>query len=324
MDKNTDQTKFWLAWRATCAAIDCTDSVVLESKCKENPEAYKDVLSDIPGTTELALEMIRSTNSKFENAVKYFSNLYGKRRNSDYADEVAGWQDGDPKRGCAFAILESKLYASESIKGHPFKDYLFETIGNRDRGLSGNICGYINSMLRTIARDSFSKTECIEERVDDEGRVLETQDASTDSRSDFSSLPPCQKVEIDEVVEFFGQYVDELGSPCGDKPSAWDKDNWISVYCALHEIPINNPEVRALCRHGKSMLAEIRNKTVANLLSALRERASDRAIAWAIMTGAVQSLLAGKMKDMPFYPDLERVRESLQKKRFGEAENHRV
>jgi hypothetical protein len=324
MDSNTDQTNFWLAWHATCAAVDCTDGVTLESKCRKQPDpkVYKDVLSDISGTTKLALEIIGSTNLKFKNALNYFSGLYGKRRNSEYSDEAAGWQDDAPRQGCAFMVLESKLYAKKTISGRPFKDYLFEDVGNRADGLSKNICGYVIKTLRTIARDSFSKTERLEERVDDEGNVLEPQVDSTEKRDDLFSLSPRVKRDVAEVVEFFGRYVDELGSPEGDEPAAWDQDNWISIYCALHEIPINNPEVRALCRRGKSMLAEVYKQTVGNLLLVLRKRvkASDRAIAWA-MTGGVQSLLDEKMKSMPFFADLERIRKNRHQTASDGAEN---
>ena len=326
MDSNTDQTKFWLAWHATCAAVDCTDASVLEKKCKEqpNPKKYAEVLADIPGTVRLASDIIKSTNYKFKKALSYFNDLYGKRRNSDYADEAAGWQDGVPGQGCAFTVLESKLYANETISGRPFKDYLFEDIGGRAGCLSGNICGYVNMMLRTVARDSFGKVPRIEEREDEEGNPLEFQGHSTENRNDLFSLSPSLRRDVNEVVEFFGKYVDELGLPDGDEPAAWDQDHWISIYCALHVIPINNPEVRALCRRGKSMLAELYRQTVGNLLLVLRKRlkASDRAIAWA-MEGIVQSLLDEKMRGMPFYADLERIRKSRLEKNSDEAENVR-
>ncbi|MCR4805647.1 MAG: hypothetical protein K5981_08335 [Clostridia bacterium] len=327
MDNNTDQTKFWLAWHATCAAVDCTDASVLESKCRAQPDpkAYEDVLADISGTTELALGIIKSTNFKFRSALHYFDELYGKRRLSDYADEAAGWQDGVPGQGCAFTVLESQLYANGTLAGQPFKDYLFEDIGCRPGGLSANICGYLNKTLRTIVQRSFSKTYRIEEHENDEGNEREgPRGLSTETRTDFSSLSPRLRGDVNEVIEFFGKYVDELGSPDGDVPAAWDKDHWISIYCALHEIPINNPEVRALCRRSRSMLAEIYTQTRDKLLFALRKRlkASDRAIAWA-MDGGAQSLLDEKMRNMPFYADLERIRKNRLKKSADEAENAR-
>ena len=323
MDSNTDQTRFWLAWHATCAAVDCIDGATLESRCRARPDqdAYEEVLADIPGTTALALEMVKSTNFKFKKALHYFNELYGKRRSSDYADEVARWEDGAPGQGCAFTVLEGMLYEKETIKGRPFKDYLFEDVGTRAGSLSGNICGYVNMMLWTIAKDSFSKTFRIEERVDDEGHAQEVQGVSTEVREDFSSLSPRLQKDVNEVVEFFGKYVDALGNPDGDEPAAWDCDNWISIYCALHEIPINNPDVRTLCRRGKSMLAEVYRQTVGNLLLVLRKRlkASDRAIAWA-MGGGAQAVLDEKMGNMPFYADLERIRISRQGNDPTEAE----
>jgi hypothetical protein len=72
------------------------------------------------------------------------------------------------------------------------------------------------------------------------------------------------------------------------------------------------------------MLAETYRQTVGNLLLVLRKRlkASDRAIAWA-MEGGVQSVLGEKMRGMPFYADLERIRKSRLKKNSDEAENAR-
>ena len=75
---------------------------------------------------------------------------------------------------------------------------------------------------------------------------------------------------------------------------------------------------------SRSMLAEIYTQTRDKLLFALRKRlkASDRAIAWA-MDGGAQSLLDEKMRNMPFYADLERIRKNRLKKSADEAENAR-
>ena len=44
MDNTTDQTNFWLAWQATCAAVKCIDRDALEKACAADPNKYASVL----------------------------------------------------------------------------------------------------------------------------------------------------------------------------------------------------------------------------------------------------------------------------------------
>lgn len=322
MDKDTDQTNFWLAWHATCSAVSCVDKEALKNACGRDQAKYGEVLDNLSETQNLAREMIKSTNNKFNEALAYYNNVFRGRISSEFADEVTNWRSVDPSSGCAFSLLESWLYAKESIKGRPFKDYLFEDVANRSGGECKNLTGYINQMLRTLAQKSFSKTCRREERVDDEGNVVEDQIAASDLRSDMSSLSPDVIADIHRVADFFATYIDELGTPNGDEPAVWDEDNWISLYCALHQIPINTPRVAALCRRGHSALSIVYKQTVGNLLLVLRQRlkASDRAIARA-MDDEVPRILDERMENMPFYTELEAIRLGRIKKADGAAEN---
>ena len=309
MNETTDQTNFWLGWRATCAAADCTDVAKLSKACEQDPQSYWTVLSDLEGTAALSMEIIKSMNKKFKESMAFFNNLYGKRRNSEFMDEVDGWSDTSPRDGCAFMLLEEYLYDKKAIKGRPFKNYLFEDVGGRSGGLGPNLCGYAKLTLRTIARNSFSKALRDLPREGNDGELLPENEGSTEERVDLTSLPANERAEINEVIRFFGEYVDELGSSDGDESPAWDQDHWISIYCALHQMPINNPDVAGLCRRSKSMLAVVYKQTVNNLLLVLRKRlrASDRAIARAMDTG-IPAILDEKMKGMPFYGELEAIR----------------
>lgn len=322
MDKDTDQTNFWLAWHATCSAASCVEEGSLRNACGGDQAKYGDVLADLSETQKLAREMIDSTNNKFKKALAYYNDVFRGRVDSEFADEVTNWKRGDPSSGCAFSLLESWLYAQESIKGRPFKDYLFEEVANRSGGECKNLTGYINQTLRTLAKKSFSKACRREERVDDEGNVLEDPIAASDLRSDMSSLSPHLIADIHHVAEFFAKYIDELGTPKGDEPAVWDEDNWISLYCALHQIPINTPKVASLCRRGHSALSIVYKQTVGNLLLVLRKRlkASDRAIARA-MDDEVPRILDERMENMPFYTELEAIRLGRIKKVDGGAEN---
>lgn len=324
MDKDTDQTNFWLAWHATCSAAACVDGETLKKACGGDQTKYGEVLDNLSETQKLAREMINSTNNKFKRALDYHNGVCKGRVNSDFADEVSNWRKDDPSFGCAFSLLESWLYAKESIKGRPFKDYLFEEVASRSGGMCNNLMGYINQTLRTLARNSFSKVCRREEQVDDEGNVLEDDISREDLRDDCYSLPSYLIVDINRVVDFFGEYVNELGSPQNGEPAVWDKDNWISLYCALHQIPINTPKIAALCRRAHSALSVVYKQTVGNLLLVLRKRlkASDRAIARAMDAGVVQ-VLDERMKNMPFYAELEAIRLGLVKKVDDKAEKSR-
>lgn len=304
MDKQTDLTNFWLGWKATCAIRDCMNKDKLISKCNEKiarqeaAEAFKRVINDADSVTKLANEVVKSTNAEFVSKLNYFSN--GGRRSSIYGDEVAAWKE---HCGSAFEIVEGELYGKDTINGQPFKSYLFEQIGTRKGNLSGNLFGYIKFMIRSIARNSFGHEEGLVEREDDEGEKLDADVGSTADRSDVYSRSPELNQEIKEVEKFFSEYIDELAGE-------WDKDYWISLYAGLNKMPINNPDVRALCKRSKSALADVSREAMGNLLLALRGRFSDRAIGGAL-GGGMQTVLEKKIGNMDFFPALEGVWQKL-------------
>lgn len=310
MDKNTDQTNFWLAWHATCAAASCVDKDVLMRACQADRTKYSEVIEHLPETVKLSKEMIRMTNGIFKKALAYYDNVY-KGHNSDYVDEVAGWTDENFASGCAFTILESAFYAKESIKGRPFKDYLFEDEAGRPGGMCKNLAGYIKRTLRSLARISFSKFSRLAVPKNDEGEELEEQIAVSESWQDDYSLSPELKLDIHAVEERFAQYIDALGFPQDGEPAVWDGDHWISIYCFLNYLPINTPEVAKLCQRGHSALSVVYRKTVNNLLLDLRKglKASDRAIGCAMNSGMLE-ILDKRMKNMPVYAALEAVRKA--------------
>lgn len=311
MDRKTDYTNFWIAWKATCAIRDCLDREILVSKCREaiaqqgSAAGFAEVAEKADQVASLARDMMVSTNREFVNKLNYFS-CNGKR-SSVFGDEVDAWKDNC---GSAFEIVEAELYEKQTIKGHPFKSYLFEQIGSRKGCISGNLHGYIKLMIRSIVRNSFGKESFIEPKENDEGQSMEVAYGTSDDRNDTWARSPELNSEIREVGEFFKHYLEELGGE-------WDKDYWIALYAGLNKMPINNPEVAALCRRGKSALAELSRKTMDHLLLALRGRFSDRAIGGALVDGIMHDVLVEKVRGMSFLPALE----ALQRKMFDAAGN---
>ncbi len=302
MDKNTDQTNFWLGWKATCAIRDCMNKTQLVKKCEEElakpgaSEVYREVIDDAEGVARLAKDVAASMNRAFIGELKAYGD--GGKKASVYGDQVANWKDANS--GSAFEIVEGELYAKQEINGRPFKSYLFEQIGTRKGCLSGNLYGYIRDIAKTLAERSFeSFEEMIELPKDDEGKAFEPDYGSTEDRMDVLSRSAALNLEISQVGEFFKEYIDELGED-------WDDDYWIVLYTGLNKMPIHNPEVAALCRRKRSALSEIVSKTMDNLLKALRGRFSDRAIGGAL-AGDMQQILAKKIEKKAFYPQLEKV-----------------
>lgn len=306
MDKNTDQTNFWLGWKATCAIRDCMNKTQLVKKCEEElakpgaSEVYREVIDNADGVAKLAQDIVASTNMVFINKLKCYG-AEGKRI-SLYGDQAANWTNENS--GSAFELVEGNLYAKKPVNGRSFKSYLFEQIGVRKGGLSKNLYGYIKSMLLTMGRDSFKGAEVkVDPPTNDEGEEMEPDWGSTEDRVDVFSRSAELNLEISQVGEFFKEYIDELGED-------WDDDYWIVLYTGFNQMPIHNSEVAALCRRKRSALSEIGSKTMNNLLKALRERFSDRAIGGAL-AGDMQEILAKKIEKKDFYPRLEALWEKM-------------
>ena len=320
MDRNTDQTNFWLGWKATCAAQDCANPKRLLQACGGDLEAVGIVPADAEAVAELARDVIGALNASFRQALDYYGGLHRHRRVSEYADEARGWSAEHPERGSAFHIVEGKLYAHETSKGRPFKDYLFEDAAARGGGMGKNLFGYLKWVAwRSCAKKSFGKEDRLEERTNDEGQPMEEDEGSTADRNDLYSLQADLRTDIrlaeENLVKFFdGKKRD------GD----WDSDQWISLYCAFHGLPLFSPGVAALCGKRKTMLAKARDRAVGDLASALRCDAGirDRAIRAALTTRGA-AILDAAMEDMPFFPELERLLADKDGKNGGGSENAR-
>lgn len=308
MNSETDLTNFWLGWKATCAIRDCADKTKLVTKCNEkmvageSVDVFSGVVADAENVVKLAKDVIKSTNAEFVSKLNYYS--FGGKRTSVLGGEISAWKDDV---GSAFELVESHLYAKQQIKGRPFKSYLFEDIGTRKGCLSQNLYGYVQLMIRSIVESSFGKESPIEEKEDDEGKKQEADVGSTEDRFAADTRSPELNHEVSEVRTFFGKYIDEL-------VGQWDDDHLIALYAGLHQLPINNPEVAALCRRSKSALAEVSRKTLGNLLLSLRGRFSDRAIGGAL-EGEMQGVLVEKIRSKPYFSQLEEI----WRKKYGRA-----
>ena len=312
-NRKDDWTKFWLAWRAVCSAAACTDIDVMKRTCEERGNKLPaDVVNDLEETVRLARKAIVCTNAKFRKSMVYFRQNKQNRGkcNSVFEGEVDNWIDGEPLKGCAMSLIESALYENEVIKGTPFKDYLFEDIGNRSGAEYANIYGYVNKTIRSVVRDSFFKDELV--GVGPDGEVVPLPEVS--NPYDSSQLPEEVKIEINDLASFFRKYIDAMSLPIGDSPSKWDANNWIALYCILHAIPVSDAKVLALSPLKHSALGGTCKKMRETLLFELRvcQKFSDKAIAWSV-NGPLQDVLKEKMARFPLYGQLEEIRKARKK-----------
>lgn len=117
VDQNSEWISAWLDWADTCSV----------DRCQEKHE---------------------SRLKKFAQAK--FSRFYHWYASKGYSSKL-------PDNICAFHELESHLYARQTIKGKPFKSYLFEDIALRQGGLAKNISGYLlgsQSVMKDIVKRS--------------------------------------------------------------------------------------------------------------------------------------------------------------------------
>ena len=300
MEKNTDLTNFWLAWYRTCSIRKCTtpNENELRNACAGDPE----LVSNIATIMELAAEVMKSTNAEFRRLI---ARPHGGRR-SLYEDEAKGWGNEIGMQGSAFELLESHLYAKETINGRKFKDYLFEEIGERPGGMNQNLYGYFQRILVTIAKESFG--DLVFEPVvaeDGEPQVPEriVLDGKTEARSEIA---PEENLEIKEVAEFFRGYLDAM-------TPRWSQDNWIVLFCILNVIKVGSEKVRPLYAKGHDTINRMRDRMRGELITALRENFSDSAIGWSL-DGILQDILNKKMQEMPCWVPLQKI---LEENRLG-------
>lgn len=92
---------------------------------------------------------------KHKSRLKKFAQAKFSRFYAWYASK--GYSSKLPDNICAFHELESHLYARQTIKGKPFKSYLFEDIALRQGGIAKNISGYLlgsQSVMKDIVKRS--------------------------------------------------------------------------------------------------------------------------------------------------------------------------
>lgn len=298
MEANTDLTNFWLAWYHTCAIRLCTEQNRRElvKACAGDAE----LLASIDDVVALADDVIKSTNAEF---CRHLCVPHGARR-SIYENEAFRWKEGNGA-GSAFELMEGYLYAKGTINGRAFKDYLFEDIAKRRGGINRNLYGYIQSILASMAKESFG--ENIYEAVKDENGVdIPPRNISLDGKTlARPESSPDENIEASEVIEFFNRYIEKTGAE-------WDDDKWIVLFCILNMLRVGAEKVQPLFSKSHDTINNYCKAMRAELLHVLRENFEDRAIAIAL-NGAVQRVLDEKMEKMRCFSRLKELVEENRK-----------
>lgn len=320
MDENTDQTNFWLAWRATCAVADCVDAEKLVSKCQmqkayaisrhrpEEAAEYDRVIADADNVVILTKEIVKSTNKVCRKELYRWMGVYDGARVSSLQDKIESWTDSNPVDGCAMMEMEADRYNKKEIMGKAWKSYLFEDIRNRPGGQNCNLFGYVKSMIATMTKESFSKEELFREKTDGRGTLVPTKPIVVDSDAQ-KPLTSALAAEVCQVVSFFGEYVDKE-SANADK---WDEDHWICLYCHLNDIPINTPAVAELCKRGKTAISELYDELFFDMWRSIRNanglhgKISYSAVARAMSANLARELDC-KMSRISVHERLEEIR----------------
>jgi hypothetical protein len=285
MDAKTDLTNFWLAWHHTCAIRLCTGAYrkQLEKACATD-ESLKGQTDDI---ISKASEVIKATNAEFRSYLYIYRDDFGNRL-SVYENEAAGWKDNGVS-GSAFELMEGHLYAKGTINGRAFKDYLFEDIANRPGGMNRNLYGYMQSILRTMAKESFGEN-VYEAAKDENGEDIPPRDISLDGTTVARAEPtPEENYQAQEVIDWFATYLEK-------HISIWDDDKLIVLFCILNTLRVGSQKVQPLFSKGHDTINRYCNEMRAELLNLMRVKKgfSDKAIAIAL-NGRVQSILDKKM-----------------------------
>lgn len=298
MNEKTDLTNFFLAWKRTCSVRLCTaqHDKALREACKEDKH-LGDAVEEIES---LADEVIRSSNADF---IKVLSGCAAtSNRRSIFENEIDGWRNGV---GSAFELLEGYLYAKESLKGKAFKSYLFEDIAVRKGGINKNLYGYLERIWRTMARESFGEN-VYEPSLDDGGNPIEPSQISYDGKHlATGSFTPSDQMEVKEAVLRFCEFL-EIES------SEWSADQWIVLFCILNMIPIGGQRLKPLYAKGHDTINTMGQRIRSSLLSFMREKCADLAIARAL-NGRIQEIVDEKMRGIPVFAQLVEIREENRK-----------
>lgn len=151
VNQNFDWTPAWLDWADTCSVDRCQD--------------------------------------KHRNALKQFAQSKFLRFYAWYASK--GYSSKLPNDICAFHELESHLYDHQTIKGKPFKSYLFEDIALRQGGLAKNISGYLlgsQSVMKDIVKRSVDVRVRREDSQTLDARQGEEGNIESDSKEEWMSV----------------------------------------------------------------------------------------------------------------------------------------
>lgn len=297
MDATTDLTDFFLAWKKMCSIRLCLPEH--EHKLRNACMGDFNLFSRVHEINTLAEDVMKSSNRDFE--MMLHLSQAGMRR-SLFENEVESWRNG---AGSAFELMEGHLYAKEKLNGKAFKSYLFENIATRSGGISKNLYGYLQRTWRTLAKESFGEN-VYEPVVNDDGDAIEPRNISYDGKHEAIAIPtPDEQLEIKEAVARFCRFLDK------ETPS-WEQDHWIVLFCVLNVIAIGGQRVRKLYIKGHDTINTIGQRLRSTLITYMRETCPDLAIARA-MNGEIQRIVDEKMREMPFFGVLMKIREENRK-----------
>lgn len=296
MDSNTDLTLFWLAWQKTCSIRLCC--VGHEREYRERCSGNQELCEKMELVQKLAQDVMKSMNSHFILRLGKANEEKGLRL-SDYSSEAEAWKPGYA-HGSAFELLEAHLYNKQFLSGKQFKAYLFENIADRPGGMSRNLFGYLQRVLRTIVRESYGEN-VYQPLQDEDGKDVEPARISLDGRTVVAATPTAEEcAEAREVEDAFRIYLAE----CKD----WDADHWLILYCILNILPVGGARIRPLFVKGHQTINVWASEMKSDLLRWLRERFSDKAIVMAL-DGRLQAILNLVVQKMDWYPSIVEILE---------------
>lgn len=204
IDNTVDLADAWLDWKETCAIDHCAEDY------------------------QVALKKIAFKN------FKSCCNSYQQNLSGSYSEwqDIVKWKKGDENKLNPFHLIEQYLYNKETIKGRPFKDYLFQYIAVRREGAARNLTGYLLcGMMRTMVRESLYGGGSVSmDKVDD--------DSGSDLHSkleDVNAKHPYMEAQKKDIRHRFAAYFEQL-----------DETDKIALFCCFERIPLRDPEVLSM------------------------------------------------------------------------------
>lgn len=247
----------------------------------------------------LASDIINSMNKRF----RMLLDKDGGMRISDFSTELDGWSHQE--LGSAFELLESYLYDKQSIKGKPFKAYLFEDVAGRTGGMNKNLFGYLQRVLATMIHESYGDN-IYQPFLDEDGREIEPAQISLNGRNVLESpYSPDECAEVHEVEESFHRYLIKYGA-------SWDSDHWLILFCILNLLRVGSAKVRPLFSKGHQTINVWCSQMRSELLAWLRENFSDKVIGMSL-NGRLQAILDDEVRQMEWYCEIRNILEESRK-----------